>query len=103
MTKLAQKGDEVPILVFEEAEAWLDIGLAGFVNIFNPEVIVLGDGVAKADEFILGPAREEIRFRAHSRSPDLVKIKEATLGPRSSVLGAAALVRDPSGEYLLGP
>ncbi len=103
MTKLAQKSDEVPSSVFEEAEACLDIGLAGFLNIFNPEVIVLGDGVTKADEFTLGPAREEIHFRALSLSRDLVKIKEATLGPRSSVLGAAALARDPSREYLLGP
>jgi hypothetical protein len=34
---------------------------------------------------------------------DLVEIKQATLGARSGVLGAAALARDPSsGEYVLG-
>src|SRR5919199_3348852 len=98
---LAQRGDEAARSVLEETGMWLGIGLAGFVNIFNPEVIAIGGGVAKASEFILPPAREEVRLRARSPSRDLVEIKEATLGPESGVLGAAALARDPSGEYLL--
>ena len=102
-TELARDGDELALSVLEEAGRWLGIGLAGFVNVFNPEVIAIGGGVAKASEFILPPAREEVRLRARSPSRDLVEIKEATLGPESGVLGAAALARDPSGEYLLGP
>jgi glucokinase len=102
VTELAQKGDEAAISVLEEAGVWLGIGLAGFVNVFNPEVIAVGGGVARAGEFILRPAREEVRLRARSPSRDLVEIKEATLGPESGVLGAAALARDPSDEYVLG-
>ena len=103
VTELAQKGDEAAASVLEEAGMWLGIGLAGFVNVFNPEIIAIGGGVAKASEFILPPARDEVRLRARSPSRDLVEIKEATLGPESGVLGAAALARDPSGEYVLGP
>ena len=102
VTELAQKGDEAAISVLEEAGVWLGIGLAGFVNVFNPEVIAIGGGVARAGEFILQPAREEVRLRARSPSRDLVETKEATLGPESGVLGAAALARDPSDEYVLG-
>jgi glucokinase len=90
-------------LVLEETGRWLGIGLAGFVNIFNPEVVAVGGGAIKAGEFILRPAREEVHLRARSPSRDLVEIKEATLGPKSGVLGTAALARDPSDEYLLGP
>jgi glucokinase len=36
VTELAQKGDEAALCVLEEAGRWLGIGLAGFVNIFNP-------------------------------------------------------------------
>jgi glucokinase len=73
------------------------------VNIFNPEVIAIGGGASRAGELILGPAREEMQLRARSPSRDLVEIKEATLGPESGVLGAAALARDPSsGESFLG-
>jgi glucokinase len=52
-------------------------------------------------ELMLEPAREEIRVRSRPPSRDLVEVKEATLGPDSGVLGAAALAKGPSGEYLL--
>jgi glucokinase len=102
VTRLAQEGDEASISVLEETGRWLGIGLAGFVNIFNPEVIAIGGGASRAGELILESAREEAQLRAHSPSRDLVKIEEATLGPESGVLGAAALVRGEDGEYVLG-
>jgi glucokinase len=102
VTRLAREGDKVAISVLEEAGRWLGIGLAGFVNVFNPEVIAVGGGVMAAGELILEATREEMRLRARPPSRDLVEIKEATLGPKSGVLGAAALARDPSsGEYVL--
>ena len=102
VTRLAREGDGVAVAVLEEAGRWLGIGLAGFVNVFNPEVIAVGGGVMAAGELILEAAREEVRLRARPPSRDLVQIKEATLGPHSGLLGAAALARDPSsGEYVL--
>ena len=102
VTRLAREGDEVALSVLEEAGRWLGIGLAGFVNIFNPEVIAVGGGVMAAGELILESARAEVQLRSRPPSRDLVEIKEATLGPESGVLGAAALARDPSsGEYVL--
>ncbi|HET6884758.1 MAG TPA: ROK family protein, partial [Rubrobacteraceae bacterium] len=103
VTRLACEGDELALSVLEEAGRWLGIGLAGFVNIFNPEVVAVGGGVVAAGELILKAAREEVYLRARPPSRDLAEIKEATLGPESGVLGAAALARDPSsGEYVLG-
>ncbi len=102
VTELARQGDGAALSVLEETGTWLGIGLAGFVNVFNPEVIAVGGGASKAGELILAPARREMYRRARSPSRDLVEIKEATLGPESGVLGAAALARDGSGEYVLG-
>jgi glucokinase len=102
VTELAREGDEAALTVLEEAGTWLGIGIAGFVNIFNPQVVAVGGGVAKAGALILGSARREVRLRARSPARDLVEVKEATLGPESGVLGAAALARDASGEYVLG-
>lgn len=103
VTELAQGGDEAAISVLKETGVWLGIGLAGFVNVFNPEVIAVGGGAAKAGELILESARQEVHLRARSPSRDLVQIREATLGAKSGVLGAAALARDAySGEYVLG-
>ena len=103
VTRLAREGDEAALSVLEETGRWLGIGLAGFVNIFNPEVVALGGGAMQAGELILESAREEVQLRARPPSRDLVEVMEATLGPESGVLGAAALARDPSsGEYVLG-
>jgi glucokinase len=103
VTRLAREGDEGALAVLEEAGRWLGIGLAGFVNVFNPEVVAVGGGAAKAGELILEAAREEVQLRARPPSRDLVEVMVATLGPESGVLGAAALARDPSsGEYVLG-
>lgn len=103
VAELARQGDEAAISVLHETGVWLGIGLAGFVNIFNPEVIAIGGGAARAGDLILDAARHEVHLRAMSPSRDLVEIKEATLGAESGVLGAAALARDSfSGEYVLG-
>ena len=103
VAELAREGDEAARSVLEETGRWLGIGLAGYVNVFNPEVIAVGGGAARAGELILEPARKEVRLRAMSPGRDLVEIKPATLGARSGVLGAAALARDPSsGKYVLG-
>jgi glucokinase len=91
VTRLAQEEDDASISVLEETGRWLGIGLAGFVNTFNPEVIAVGGGASQAGELILESARKEVQLRASSPSRDLVEIKEATLGPESGVLGAAAL------------
>ena len=103
VTRLTREGDEAALSVLEESGRWLGIGLAGFVNVFNPEVIAVGGGAMAAGELILEAAREEVYLRARPPSRDLVEIKVATLGPKSGLLGAAALARDPSsGEYVLG-
>ena len=100
VTRLALAGDRVALSVLKEVARWLGIGLAGFVNVFNPEVVVVGGGAMEGG-LMLGAAREEIRLRARSPGRYLVEVREAALGLDSGVIGAAALARDPSGELLL--
>jgi len=104
VTDLAQQGDKGALSVLKEAGRWLGIGLAGFVNIFNPEVVVVGGGVMEAGELLLKAARREVYLRACSPSRELVEVKEAALGPDSGVLGAAAFAQDlTQKEYTLNP
>jgi glucokinase len=103
VTELAQGGDGMAVALLHEAGVWLGIGIAGFVNTFNPEVVAVGGGVMAAGDLILDAARHETHLRARSPSRDLAQIKEATLGAKSGLLGAAALARDAkTGEYVLG-
>jgi glucokinase len=96
VTDLAREGDEAALSVLEEAGRWLGIGLAGFVNILNPDVVVVGGGAMEAGELILKATRREIQLRSRSPSRELVEVKEATLGPEAGVIGAAALAQDPA-------
>ena len=104
VTDLARKGDEGALSVLKEAGRWLGVGLAGFVNIFNPDVVVVGGGVMEAGELILKAARREVYLRARSPSRELVEVKEAALCPDSGVLGGAALAQNLTHEeYALNP
>jgi glucokinase len=96
VTELAREGDKVALSVLEEAGTWLGVGLAGFVNVFNPEVVAVGGGVMEAGELVLEAARREVILRSRPPSRDRAQVKVATLGPKSGVLGAAALARDAS-------
>lgn len=74
----------------------LGVGLASIVNIFDPEVIVIGGGAAAGTgELLLAPARESMM--AHVLGPSWrtpVRIAPALLGNDSGVVGAAALARE---------
>jgi glucokinase len=101
VTRLAREGDDAALSVLKGVGRWLGIGLAGFVNVFNPEVVVVGGGAMRGGSHMLERAREEIHLRARPPGRDLVEVKEATLSPDSGVIGAAALAKDPSGSNLL--
>ena len=64
VTELAREGDETARALLAELGEWLGLGLVSLVNIFNPEVIVIGGGVSAAGELILEPARAVLAARA---------------------------------------
>jgi glucokinase len=70
----------------------LGVGIANYVNIFNPDVVVVGGGIMAAGEILLGVAREEAGRRALRPAWSEVEVVAAELGNDAGVLGAAALV-----------
>ena len=94
VTELAHDGDSVALEVLELIGTRLGVAIASFVNIFNPEVVVLGGGVMAAGELILGPARREVAVRALPPGRDEVEIVAAELGVEAGMVGAAALAFD---------
>ena len=94
VTELAHDGDEAALEVIELIGSRLGVALASFVNIFNPEVIVIGGGVIGAGELLLAPARAEVAERSLPPSRDEVKIVAARFGVEAGMIGAAALAFD---------
>ncbi|HXV57263.1 MAG TPA: ROK family protein [Gaiellaceae bacterium] len=66
----------------------LGVGIADFVNVFNPEVVVVGGGFAKAGDLLLGPARQVVAERALTPARDHVRIVLAELGGDAGLVGA---------------
>ena len=60
-------------------------------NIFNPEMIINGGGIAKMGDLLLNPAKQVVRERAFRLSAQAVQIVPAQLGDDAGVLGAAVL------------
>jgi glucokinase len=90
VTELAHDGDPAARACLRAAGEALGVGLSNIVNIFNPEVVVIGGGVIAAGELLLEPAREEMRARALSPSRD-ARVVPARFGAESGMLGAAVL------------
>jgi glucokinase len=94
VTELAHDGDADALQCVRTAGEALGVGIANLVNIFNPEVVVVGGGVIAAGELLLEPAREVVAARALSPSKDIVRIASARFGAESGMLGAAVLAFD---------
>jgi glucokinase len=98
ITELAHDGDSAAIEVIELIGTRLGVAIASFVNIFNPEVVVIGGGVMGAGELLLNAARAEMLSRALPPSRDIVEIVPAAFGVEAGMIGAAALAFDGLGR-----
>ncbi|MDO8637757.1 MAG: ROK family protein [Dehalococcoidia bacterium] len=90
VSKAAEQGDAVASEVIHQAGVYLGVGLANLVNVFNPELIIIGGGFAKVGSRLLDPAISEMKRRAFSRPANQVRITVAQLGDNSGALGAVA-------------
>jgi glucokinase len=88
----AQQGDALARFILAEAGKYLGIALAGIVNLLNPERLIVGGGVAQAGEWLLEPARWELRRRSLPTATETIQLAPAALGINAGILGAAALV-----------
>jgi glucokinase len=89
VTRLALDGDEAARSVMAAVGRSLGAGIASVVNIFEPQVVVIGGGAAAAGELLLGPAREVVASRALRPNRDRVRIVPAAFGEEAGMIGAA--------------
>ncbi|MBN2462324.1 MAG: ROK family protein, partial [Dehalococcoidia bacterium] len=88
----ARQGDRLACDIVAGAANHLGVGLANLVNIFNPELIVIGGGLSKMGNMLLKPARKVLKERAFQLPVDTVRIVRARLGSNAGIIGAAAYV-----------
>jgi glucokinase len=92
--RAAEAGDPAAQEILARAAGYLGVGLANYINIFNPEAIVVGGGVTRIGSRLLDPAFALAKSRAFRLPSERVRLELAALEGRSEVLGVAALARD---------
>jgi glucokinase len=88
----ARQGDADALAVIDEFGRWVAIGLVNLTNAFDPEVFVLGGGLARGADLYLDPIRRW--FGELLYQPDLrpaPRIEFASFGPLAGAVGAALL------------
>ncbi len=87
-----KKGDETATKVVKEYIDYLACGCTNFINIFQPDVLLIGGGVSKEGEYLLKPLREIISRDSFDKNPEkATKILPALLGNDAGIIGAALL------------
>ncbi len=98
----AQQGDALALELVQRAGRLIGLGLTSLLHLFNPQVLVIGGGVSKIGEALLGPMRatifQHVIYEGYTRE---LRIEMAALGADVSLVGAAALVRSAGGLQAL--
>jgi glucokinase len=88
LVRLAHEGDPKAVELLTEIGRKLGSGLGSLINIFDPELVVIGGGFAAAGDLILEPAHEVLRREALKPMRDSVRIVRAELGTSAGLVGA---------------
>ena len=86
-------GDHMAIDTMNETGVILGYGLVNVINLFNPEILIIGGGMSAAGERLLQPARKIVAEHALRLSREHCTIVTAQLGDSAGMLGAALYAR----------
>jgi len=87
----AKKRDKLAVELVTNAARNLGVRVAYLVNIFNPDIVVIGGGVEKSGEVFMDAVKETVKKFSFEEPASIVKIVPTLLEENAVVLGAAAL------------
>jgi glucokinase len=88
----ARQGDALALGIVDEVGRDTAIGLGSLINIFDPDMIIIGGGIAEAGNIYLDSIKAHIPEWSLEDSREGVEIVLAELGSRAGIFGASALV-----------
>jgi glucokinase len=94
LVRLANEGEPRAVEILYGIGRRLGAGIGSLVNIFNPELVVIGGGFAAAGDFILDPAREVVAREGLAGAGKRVRIVRAELGTAAGLIGAGLVAFD---------
>lgn len=96
----AEENDPLAAEVIDTAAEYLGIAVGNLINLFNPQLIVLGGPVGNRSPLLASLLREKVRMRAMAYPLSAVKISTSTLGTSAGAIGAAVLVLQKAHQLL---
>jgi glucokinase len=87
----ARCGDPTAIQIYFEAGRILGYAVANLVSLFDPQIVVIGGGLAKAADLFLDSLQKAAKERAQPIAAKQVRIVVSPLGPNANLLGVASL------------
>lgn len=104
ITEAALKGDRLAIKIIEDAGRHLGIATSNLLNLINPEIVVLGGAIAKAEHILIDAMRKTIREGSLWEAVADSRLMVSGLGEMSTAIGAATLVlRNALDDHSLFP
>jgi glucokinase len=90
----ARQGDQIEKSIVDQYIKYVAEGLIDIINIFCPEVLVIGGGVSKEGEYLLKPLRELVYSGVYAKDVPQTEIKAAEMGNDAGIVGAAMLGKE---------
>jgi predicted NBD/HSP70 family sugar kinase len=102
LVREAEAGSVMALDALTDVGRWMGLGLAGLVNVFDPQIVVLGGLFAQTAPFTLPVVRSQLEERKLAITREPVEVVVSPLGVDAPVLGAAErafepLLADPAG------
>lgn len=94
----ARKADPLAVEIFRRAGTLLGYGIANMINLLDPQVIILGGGLAAVSDLYIASLRAAVLERAQPLSAAQVKVVVSRLGDKANLLGCARLAWDHAGK-----
>ena len=98
---LAAHGDAVAVETYRKMGCYLGVGLAGLINMLNPETIVIAGGMAAAWDLFIEHTRNQIAKRAFREPAARAKLVRAELGDDAGILGVARVAFSTAKQGIL--
>jgi len=94
VAEAAKRNDNVALTALHEVGVDLGVGISNLINIFNPELVIMGGALSLASPWIINAIRESLQMRVLPPLLEKVSVIPSSLGLDSCVMGAVALVLD---------
>lgn len=88
----AREGDCAAIMIIQKAEQYIGIGLASYINLLDPDMLVLAGGLTNAGPQFIDNIKTIVKDRQMRFAGRKVKIRVAELGELAAAIGAASMI-----------